>query len=140
MIPRLLVAGVFLGSGLLKLQDPLAFADGIAAFRILPDILINPLALSVPFFEVATAVALLSRSARSAGALAACGLSLVFFILFATALARGIDVRCACFGKWEILQVSAPAGLVRSLVLLAVSLWVFRRPTSRCSELPQAPG
>jgi len=127
MIPRLLVAGVFLGAGLLKLQDPQAVADGIAAFQIVPDILINPLALSVPFFEVATAVALLSRSTWSAGALAAGGLSLVFFVLFATALARGMDVHCACFGKWEILQVSAPAGLVRSLVLLAASLWVFRQ-------------
>ena len=45
MIPRILVSLVFIVAGGLKLHDPLAFADGIAAFRVFPNWSINVHAL-----------------------------------------------------------------------------------------------
>lgn len=127
MMLRLLLAAVFLFAGLLKLSDPLALADGIAAFHFFPVSWINPLALGVPFFEVFTGLALFCRPTRGAGALAATGLSFCFLVLYAFAMARGLEIHCACFGKWEFLQATTGTGLVRALFLLAVSLWVWRR-------------
>ena len=125
MIPRILLSLVFLVAGALKLRDPLAFADGIAAFHFFPAWAINPLAMSVPYFEILTGIGILIRPTRSAGALAACGLSLCFVVLFAFALARGLEVTCACFGNWEILQASTRVGFVRALALLGLSVWVY---------------
>lgn len=128
MILRTLISLIFLVAGLLKLRDPLAFADGIAAFQVFPIWAINPLALGLPDFEILVGLGLLTRitgRTRRASALAACGLSVGFILLFASALARGLDVTCACFGKWDILQASTSVGFVRALVLLAASLRIY---------------
>jgi len=127
MILRILVSLVFLVAGLLKLRDPLAFADGIAAFRIFPHAILNPLALGVPYFEILTGIGILCGPTRRAGALAAVALSLCFLVLYAFALARGLDVTCACFGKWEILQASPRVGFVRALALLGACSWMYTR-------------
>jgi uncharacterized membrane protein YphA (DoxX/SURF4 family) len=127
MIPRILVSLVFLLAGLLKLQDPLAFADGIAAFHIFPVWSIHVLALGIPIFEVLTAIGLLADRTRRPAALAACGLSVCFVVLYASALVRGLDVTCACFGKWEILQASTGVGFARAMVLLGLSAWVYAK-------------
>lgn len=135
MIPRILVALVFLVAGLLKLRDPLAFADGIAGFHAFPVWAINPLAMCAPWFEILTGTGILVGRTRSAGALAACGLSVCFVALYASALARGLDVQCACFGKWDLLQASTRVGFVRALALLGFSAWVYWRacPTGRAT-------
>lgn len=127
MILRIFIALVFLAAGVLKLHDPLAFSDGIDAFQIFPGWIINPLAMVLPYFEILTGLGILSVRTRSAAALAACGLSLCFVLLYASALARGLDVTCGCFGKWEILQASTRVGFVRAVVLLGLSAWVYVR-------------
>lgn len=131
MIARILLALVFVSAGVLKLPDPLGVADGMAAFRILPVWAITPLALGIPVFEIVVGISLLTKRFSRAGALAATGLSLVFVVLYASALARGLDVRCSCFGALEFFRVSTGAGLVRALVLLGLSTWVYSRVSRR---------
>lgn len=126
MILRIFVSLVFLAAGFLKLRDPLAFADGISGFQIFPDWMINPLAMIVPFFEILTGLGLLSRRTLGAAALAACGLSSCFVVIYLSALARGIEVTCACFGKWEVLQVPTWLGSIRAILLLAACVWIYR--------------
>ena len=131
MILRIFISLVFLAAGILKLRDPLAFADGISGFQIFPDWMINPLAMSVPFFEILTGVGLLSRRTLGAAALAASGLSACFIFFYLSALARGIEVACACFGNWEILQVPTWLGSVRAILLLAACAWIYRSSGNR---------
>ncbi|MEI6279959.1 MAG: MauE/DoxX family redox-associated membrane protein [Verrucomicrobiae bacterium] len=126
MIARFLLASVFVAAGVLKLPDPLAFADGISGFGLVPMWAIAPLALGIPFFEILTGAALFSVRFRSAGALAAGALSLAFVFFYARAFAGGLDVRCSCFGNLELFRVSTGAGLLRALVLLFLSAWVYR--------------
>lgn len=127
MILRVFVSLVFVVAGLLKLREPMAFADGIAAFHVFPNWSINVLAMVIPYFEILAGIGILNGRTRRAGALAACGLSFCFVVLFASALARGLDVTCACFGKWEILQASTRVGLVRAIALLGLSAWVYAK-------------
>lgn len=134
MILRFLIAAVFLLAGLLKLRDPLAFADGIEAFHLFPLWMINPLALGMPFFEVFTGIAILNRRTKSAGTLAACGLSFCFLLLYASAMARGLEIHCACFGKWDFLQATTRTGFVRAFVLLAGCLWMYWQDVRRVSS------
>ncbi len=133
MIARLLLAAIFVVAGVLKFPDPLGFADGISGFRLVPVWAIPPLALGIPIFEILTGAALFSARFRPAGSLAAAGLSLAFVFLYAWAFARGLDVRCSCFGNLEVFRVSTGAGLLRALALLALSAWVFIRV---CGRMP----
>jgi putative oxidoreductase len=75
----LVLAAVFVYAGAEKVGDSLQFADTIAAFAILPATLTNPLALSLPLFEIACGLLLLVRRTRRIGALAVILLCMVFF-------------------------------------------------------------
>ncbi|MGA7872757.1 MAG: MauE/DoxX family redox-associated membrane protein, partial [Candidatus Binatus sp.] len=58
------VAAVFIYAGVDKIRDPLQFADSIAAFAILPAVLINLLALGLPPFEIACGLLLFAPPTR----------------------------------------------------------------------------
>ncbi|MBE2205680.1 MAG: hypothetical protein IAE94_15215 [Chthoniobacterales bacterium] len=126
MILRIFLSLVFVVAGFLKLRDPLAFADGISSFQLIPGWLVNPLAMSVPLFEIFTGMGFLARSTRGAAALAACGLSTGFVVFHLSALVRGIDVSCACFGKWELLSLPVWLGSLRAILLLVACVWACR--------------
>ncbi len=65
----LAVAAVFIYAGIDKIRDPLQFADSIAAFAILPAVLINLLAMGLPPFEIACGL-LLHRAVDQADRIA----------------------------------------------------------------------
>jgi|YelNatPaOPRAMG01_1025707.scaffolds.fasta_scaffold06426_3 putative oxidoreductase len=122
---RLVVGGVFLYAGAVKISNPLQLADSIWSFQILPRALVTPLALGLPPFEI-LAGAMLVAGWR-VGALAVAVATAIFSAAFASTLARGIAVDCGCFGGG-----SAPATLagnllelLRDLVILAAALAVY---------------
>jgi hypothetical protein len=123
---RWAVALVFVVAAVPKLLAPLDFAEMIAAYGLLPDILVVPVAFVLPPLEILLAYGLV-RS-RPAALWVSLGL-LVFFILFlGYAVALGLDIDCGCFGPGDPEQ-EAFSGLreaiVRDLVLgglLAYSL------------------
>jgi len=94
----LVLAAVFLYAGVDKIRDPLQFADSVAGFAILPVAFIDPLALSLPLFEMACGALLLFPRARRVGALAIALISVVFFVALLSALLRGLTLDCGCFG------------------------------------------
>jgi len=132
MMARTLLALILMAAGLLKLPDPTAFADGIWGFRLVPQILIAPLAAGIPLFEIATGLGLLAPRFRSAASLSACFLTAGLVLFYAWAVVRGLSVNCSCFGSLAILRVSAAGGLARAAVLLLLACFVraaeLRRP------------
>jgi hypothetical protein len=90
---------------------------------LLPDIIINLLALVLPMLELFLATSLLSGIyTRGASFIAS-----ILFLVFATALSinliRGLDISCGCFGKssgsitWLYL--------IRDLSLFLISLCIL---------------
>jgi len=127
VIARLALAGLLILAGTLKLPDPLGFADGLAAFHLLPAWAITPLAAGIPIFEILAGGGLISRRFRTAGALASCGLTAAFVVFYGWAFLSGRDVTCSCFGNLELFQVSTTTGLLRAALLLALAAWVAAR-------------
>ena len=94
----LILAGVFIYAGSDKLRDPLSFADSVAAFGMLPSILITPFALGLPMFEVLCGALVVVPRTRRLGALALALVTAMFLIALVSALARGLTLDCGCFG------------------------------------------
>src|SRR5271157_4813713 len=86
----LAVAAVFIYAGIDKIRDPLQFADSIAAFAILPAVLINLLAMGLPPFEIASGLLLIGPWTRRVGSLAVAIILVVFIIALSSALLRGL--------------------------------------------------
>ncbi|WP_009962726.1 MauE/DoxX family redox-associated membrane protein [Verrucomicrobium spinosum] len=121
--------GLFVWAGWLKVQDPTLFLISVRSFRMLPDPFAAWLALGLPWLEIFAGLAVVTGVFRRGGLLLLNLLLVAFGIALVTALVRGLDVECGCFGGkngtthiWEVLA--------RDGVLLAVGLWLGRRGRS----------
>jgi putative oxidoreductase len=126
LVARLILAGVFISAGLLKVADPSLFASDIAHFHLLPYPAALAVSLYLPWLEIVAGVAVITGRFR-AGALLILGILCVgFCAAIGSALVRGLDIECGCFGHG-----SAPlplfASLARGAVLGAAAIMLYRR-------------
>lgn len=96
---RLGLGGLFVYTGALKLTDPTAFAVEIHNYQLIPA-LAPLLAATLPAVELAVGAAILVGPSpfRRAGALASAALMAVFTVAVGSAVARGVNISCGCFG------------------------------------------
>jgi len=119
----LIVGGVFVWAAVLKIRDPLAFAQNIANYRIVCNLIAFWIGLLLPWLELAAGVFLIVGLWRRTSALLLSAMLAGFIVLVAVTMVRGIDVDCGCFGG---LSGKADLGLIiQDAVLLFMSLTVF---------------
>jgi uncharacterized membrane protein YphA (DoxX/SURF4 family) len=99
LIFRLIVGGAFFAAGLLKVGDPLEFAQNIKNFRAVSYELSFLAALILPWVEILCGALLITGILRQPSALLVSGLLVGFIILVGVTIARGIDTDCGCFGS-----------------------------------------
>jgi len=131
---RLLLGVVLVVAGALKLPDPAAAVRAVRAYRLLPEVLVGPVAFGLPVLEIAVGLALLAGLFVRTAAIAAAVLMVVFLAAGGAAWARGLQIDCGCFGGGG--QVAAgrtayPGEVARDVGLLLVALALARRPASR---------
>jgi len=95
---RLVVGGAFVFAGVLKIAEPAQFAIAVSNYRVVPHELIHLVAILIPWIEVVAGACVLSGIWLRAGALLITSLTVIFFALITSALARGLDIECGCFG------------------------------------------
>jgi uncharacterized membrane protein YphA (DoxX/SURF4 family) len=133
---RLVLAGVLLVAGGLKVVDPQSAVQAVRAYQLLPAALESAVGWGLPFLEVALGL-LLAAGLFTRVAAAASGVLLVVFIAgVASAAARGLSIDCGCFGGGGPVAPGATAyagEVLRDLGLLVLAAWLVRRPHSRFS-------
>jgi hypothetical protein len=122
---RLVVGGLFVVAGALKLGDPTLFATEIANYHFMPE-LAPWLAVTLPPTEIVVGAALLAAPApwRRAASLAAMGLLVMFIVAIVHVVRAGINVDCGCFGG-NTGPVTAWTA-ARDVALLALAALAFR--------------
>ncbi len=122
---RVVVGGIFVYAGAVKLSDPLEFADAIATFRLLPPQLVNMVALSLPPFEIIVGLLLATGCKPRIAALGILVLTFVFAVALAQALIRRLPVDCGCFGSGEPSEWKVWSALGRDMLLMAAAAWLY---------------
>jgi putative oxidoreductase len=122
---NLILGGLFLYAGILKAQNPQAFSDNIFSFQILPNALVNGLALGLPPFEIITGGMLIVGWQRRTAALGLLVLTCIFTFALSQALARGLKVDCGCFGSGTPSAVKNWLSLGRDILLIAMGAWLY---------------
>jgi uncharacterized membrane protein YphA (DoxX/SURF4 family) len=139
---RLVLAGVFGVSGVLKVVDPAGSVRAVQAYELLPAELARLVGYALPFAEIALALLLLAGLATRFAA-AASGLLLVVFIGgVALAWARGLSIDCGCFGGGGAVapgQTRYLEEILRDLGLLLLAGWLVWRPGTRLAIDPYHP-
>jgi putative oxidoreductase len=132
-ILRLLVGGMFVLAGVLKIADPAKFAQDVGNYRLMPHELTNLVAILVPWIELTAGVLVLTGIWLRAAALVITSLTAMFFLIIVSALARGLNIECGCFGTVGGRHVGLVNLAIDStlLVLAALLAWRSRdRPTN----------
>lgn len=131
---RLVLGGVFLVAGALKIIDPQSAVAAVRAYELLPVSMATIVGWGQPFVEVALGVLLLAGIATRIVA-AASGLLLVIFIAaVVSAAVRGLSIDCGCFGGGGPVppgQTAYGIEILRDLGLLLLALWLVWQPSSR---------
>jgi len=122
-IIRLAVGGLFIWAGLLKVVDPLGFAQDIANYRVFSRDLSFLITLVLPWIEILCGVLVIIGIFRTSSSLILSGLLGLFLLLIMVTLIRGLDVDCGCFGS--IGRHVDFRLLVTDMVLLYLTLNIF---------------
>lgn len=99
LLGRIFIAIVFIYAGAEKISDPAGFSQSIYNYRLIPNEIVNFLAISLPWIELISGILLFfGISVRENSAIIGT-LLLVFIIAVAISMLRGLDIECGCFGK-----------------------------------------
>ena len=118
---RLILAGIFIYSGYIKLGAPLQFAAAIAGYKLVPDNMIFPLASSLPWAEIALGLLLLIGWKIRYVAVGASVLLIGFISLLTITYLRGIDADCGCLGFGDKIS---PRTIARDVLILLPALFL----------------
>jgi uncharacterized membrane protein YphA (DoxX/SURF4 family) len=127
MIGRIVLAAVFIYAGVAKALDPAVLADSIDGYRLLPYPAGAVLALYLPWIEIVAGAGVLWSRTRTGALSLLFLLCLIFCAAIGSALVRGLDIGCGCFGDGATGAAALGRSLLRSvaLAMLAASLlWV----------------
>jgi uncharacterized membrane protein YphA (DoxX/SURF4 family) len=123
---RLYLAAIFLFACWHKILEPAAFALDIATYQILPLGLVNPLAIVLPWVELAAGLMLLLGFRTRAAALLVAGMMAIFTVAIAIAVAKGLDMSCGCFASQGSAEDPISwRTILRDLSWLLLAVYVF---------------
>ena len=130
---RLLVGGVWLVAGLIKLPDLASSVRAVRAYQLLPEAVVPAVGYALPILEVLVGLLLLAGLLVRGAAVISGLLFLAFVVGIASAWARGLQIDCGCFGGGGYKANAAedyPWEIARDLGLLLASAWLVWRPRS----------
>jgi len=105
---RVVVGGLLVAAGALKVGHASNLAASIAAFRLLPATIVGPLALALPYLELLLgAYLVVGLFTRVAAALASAQF-LLYAAAIASAVVRHIPANCGCFGPGDVAVADWP--------------------------------
>jgi len=132
ILARLVVGGVWVVAGVLKLPDPDENVRVVRAYRLLPEAVVPLVGHGLPILEILIGVCLLLGLLTRAAAAVSAVLLVAFIVGISSAWARGLSIECGPFGGGagpaENAQAAYPWEIARDVGLLLLSLWLVVRP------------
>ncbi|NUR07588.1 MAG: DoxX family protein [Nocardioidaceae bacterium] len=132
VLARLVVGGVWIVAGALKLPDPAGNVRAVRAYRLLPETVVPTVGHALPVLEILVGVCLVCGLLTRVAALVSAVLLVAFIVGIAAAWARGLQIECGCFGGGGGPSANATAAypwdIARDVGLLALSGWLVWRP------------
>ncbi len=138
---RIALGAIFVYAAWSKILDPPDFAHTIWNYKILPSILINPMAIVLPWMEMVCGLALIFGIYRRGAALLITCMLVVFIAALVTDIGRDIPVNCGCFSvipverSHEDLIAEMKIDVLRDFGMLVLALQaLFTRATWRAPQ------
>jgi uncharacterized membrane protein YphA (DoxX/SURF4 family) len=98
VVARLIVGGVWVAAGLLKIPDPAENVRAVRAYQLLPESVVPTVGYALPIVEVVVGACLILGLLTRVNGVLSCLLLVAFIVGIASAWARGLQIDCGCFG------------------------------------------
>jgi uncharacterized membrane protein YphA (DoxX/SURF4 family) len=147
LLARLVLGGVLLAAGGLKVLKPTESANAVAAYKILPTNVAHLVGYALPWLEVALALLLIVGFMVRPAAILSGLIMVVFAIAIASVWARGMLIDCGCFGGGGEIDPSLASEvrrtyfieIMRDLGLALAGLYLYFFPYGKLSLEKAAP-
>ena len=127
-VMRVVLGGLLVVTGALKVGHAPDLAAAIAGFRLLPAGAVGPLALALPFFELLLGGYLVAGLFTRTAAIVAAVQFVIYAGAIASAVIRHIPANCGCFGPHDTAVADWPH-VAFDLALALLSAFVaYRAP------------
>jgi len=125
---RVILGGLFLIAGVTKAYDPAGFATEIQNYHLVPWLGGVLLSLYLPWVEIFAGGALLLKRFERGALLLISAMLIAYCAALISAMARGLNIDCGCFGRL-ISSTGIAWALIRNagLMILTGILWIFGR-------------
>lgn len=134
-VARLILGGVLIAAGALKIGNPSDSVVAVKAYQLLPESIAEMGGYVLPILEIVVGVLLVVGLLTRAAAVIAGLLMFAFVFGIAWAWAHGLRIDCGCFGGGGQLETGQePAYLLdilRDFGLVLLGAWTARFPPGR---------
>ena len=131
-IVDVIVGGIFIYAGVIKMLDPVQFANDIDNYKTLPWFFSVRLAFYLPWLEIFCGLAVIFRFLYRGGLSILMALIALFIAATIAARARGLDITCGCFGHasqhWSFPQHMA---VDIAIFVALIALWCSSQAQAR---------
>ena len=122
---RVILGIIFLWASYGKILEPELFARIVYNYRILPDGLIGPVAIVLPWVEAICGIMLITGFMVKGAVLIINLLMMTFICAFVSTRYRGIDISCGCFSLASDKTENIFMYLTRDVLIFLLSAWVL---------------
>ena len=134
LLARLILGGVLLVAGALKVGNLQKSAMAVRAYELLPTAIANFLGYVLPWLEIGLGLFLILGVAVSISGLFGAIIMFAFIIAIAQAWARGLSIDCGCFGGGGPIDPSQTkylSEIIRDIGLFGVGIFLYYFPKGR---------
>jgi uncharacterized membrane protein YphA (DoxX/SURF4 family) len=147
LLARLILGGVLLVAGGLKVFKPAESANAVAAYKLMPTELAHLIGYALPWLEVAIGLLLITGLLVRPAAVLSGLIMIVFIGAIASVWARGMLIDCGCFGGGGEIDPSLASEvrmnyfieIMRDLGLALAALYLYFFPYGKLSIEKAAP-
>ena len=147
LLARLILGGVLLAAGGLKVFKPTDSANAVAAYKLMPTEIAHLIGYALPWLEVAIGLLLIVGFMVRPAAVFSGLIMIVFIGAIASVWARGMLIDCGCFGGGGEIDPSLASEvrmnyfieIMRDLGLALAALYLYFFPYGKLSIEKAAP-
>jgi uncharacterized membrane protein YphA (DoxX/SURF4 family) len=133
-LARLILGGVLIAAGALKVGNLQQSAMAVRAYELLPIWMANLFGYALPWIEIGIGLLLVLGALVRINGLLGALIMLAFIIAIAQAWARGLSIDCGCFGDGGEIDPEDTkylSTIIRDLGLLGLGVFLYFFPKGR---------
>jgi uncharacterized membrane protein YphA (DoxX/SURF4 family) len=124
LLLRLMIGGIFVYAGSLKIMDPKSFAKVISQYDLIPEAFLAPVAVGLPLMELLAGLGLIFNIRGSLTVIFSMLVLFVFVLWYG--ILKDLSIGCGCFTPEEIAgHDSLKRAFYRDLLMMGAVFFIY---------------